>query len=434
VTASPPADAPPSRLGRRQALPLAVGSVAGSGILFLPSAVYAEAGPASLVVWLVATGLCLPMLLMFEDMVRTHPDGDGIEAFVRAGLGHVAGRCVPVLFVALVVVGLPAGSNVAGRYVADALGAGGTVGLVGAVALLVTAVAVVVAGAEASARVQRVGTVALVAMALGLIAAATPGLADGLDRVRPDAGHLGAVLPGALLAFWAFAGFENLTFLSRELRDPGRDFLPVSALALATYGLLTVLLTVAIAVRVPREAVDDVTGLLQLAETVRPRALVVGVVTGIAFGAMGLNAVAWVWGVSRLMAGAAAAGTLPRAMARTTDAGVPRRAIAVLAALFAVTTAVLAVAPGLVVDAVATAGALFVVLYLLSIVSYVRVRGPTARSAANLALLVVLAAALVQSGWRSAYAVVVLALALAGQTLAARRRAGSPTASRPTGG
>src|SRR5215203_3650076 len=111
-------------LGRRQAVPLAFGSIAGSGILFLPSAVYAEAGSNSLLVWLVSTAVCLPMLLMFEDMVRANPDGDGIEAFVGAGLGRRFGECVPVMFVSLVIVGLPAGAMVAGQYVARALGTG----------------------------------------------------------------------------------------------------------------------------------------------------------------------------------------------------------------------------------------------------------------------------------------------------------------------
>lgn len=50
---------PPAGLSRRQAIPLAVGPIAESGILFLPSAVYAEAGDATPVVWLVATGRCL---------------------------------------------------------------------------------------------------------------------------------------------------------------------------------------------------------------------------------------------------------------------------------------------------------------------------------------------------------------------------------------
>jgi amino acid efflux transporter len=229
------------------------------------------------------------------------------------------------------------------------------------------------------------------------------------------------LLPGVVLAFWAFAGFENLTFLSRELRQPERDFLPVSAAALGLYGLLTVLLTVALAVRVPRGQVDQVVGLLQLARTMQPRRVVVAAVTVIAFATMTLNAAAWVWGVSRLVVAAADTAILPDALARTGDRGVPRRAVLLLGGLFAVTLSVLGLIPGILVDAVATAGAMFILLYLLSITSYLRARGLSLRSGANLLLLVVLAASLVRSGWRSVYGVVVLLLALVAQLLQRRR-------------
>jgi amino acid efflux transporter len=411
-------------LTRRQAIPLAVGSVAGSGILFLPSAVYSEAGPNSLLVWLLSTLVCLPMLLMFEDMVRANPDGDGIEAFVRSGLGTAVGRCVPVMFLSLVIVGLPAGATVAGQYVARALGTGSAVATVAAVAVLGAAVACNLVGLKASTRVQHAGTWALVAMAAVLIATAIPGMSQGRPAVTPDLSDLGVLLPGVLLAFWAFAGFENLTFLSREFRDPRRDFLPVSGTALGIYGVFTILLTVAIAVRIPRGDVDDVTGLLQLAQTVHPRAVVVFAVTVIAVGAMVLNAVAWVWGVSRLVQGAAVSRILPAPLAAADRTGVPRRAIALLSGLFAIVTTILAIFPGLVVDAVATASAIFIVLYLLSIVSYARVRGLTVRSALNLLLLVVLGLSLVQSGWRSIYAVVVLVVTLVIQLVRQRRIGG----------
>ncbi|GAB3447943.1 APC family permease [Actinophytocola sediminis] len=408
-------------LSRRQAIPLAIGSVAGSGILFLPSAVYAEAGSNSLLVWLLSTVICLPMLLMFEDMVRANPDGDGIEAFIRAGLGKVFGRCVPLMFVSLVIVGLPSGAMVAGRYVAQALGANAVVAVVAAAMVLAAAVASNLAGVKTSARVQNAGTWALVAMAAVLIVAAIPAVSTGLPAVTPDFSTLSVLLPGVLLAFWAFAGFENLTFLSKEFRDPHRDFLPVSVTALGVYGLFTILLTVAIAVRIPRSEVDDVTGLLQLAQTIQPRQLVVIAVTVIAFGAMVLNAVAWVWGVSRLVVGAANSGILPRKLAVTTESGVPRRAIFLLSGLFGVVGVVLVLKPDAIVDAVATASAIFIVLYLLSIVSYARVRGFTVRSVLNLLLLAVLGASLIQSGWRSLYAVAVLAIALAVQVVQHRR-------------
>jgi amino acid efflux transporter len=409
-------------LSRRQAIPLAIGSVAGSGILFLPSAVYVEAGRNSLPVWLLSTLVCLPMLLMFEDIVRANPDGDGIQAFIRSGLGEAIGRCVPLMFLSLVIVGLPAGSLVAGRYVARALGAGEGVMVLAAATVLLVALAANLAGVRANTRVQHAGSWALVAMAIVLLGSAATGGGVARSPVTPDPGGLGVVLPGMVLALWAFAGFENLTFLSREFRQPERDFLPVSATALGVYGLLTVLLTVAIAVRVPRGEVDEVVGLLQLARTIQPRQVVVTAVTVIAFGAMVLNAVAWVWGISRLVAAAAGSAALPRALARTTGHGVPRRAVLLLGGLFAVALTVLVLIPGILVDAVATASAIFIVLYLLSIVSYVRVRGLAVRSVANLLLLVPLAGSLVQSGWRSVYGLVVLGLALVAQLVVRRRR------------
>jgi len=112
---------------------------------------------------------------------------------------------------------------------------------------------------------------------------------------------------------------------------------------------------------------------------------------------------------------------LPRKLAVTTESGVPRRAVFLLSGLFAVVGTVLVIEPGVVVDAVATASSIFIVLYLLSIVSYARVRGLTVRSVLNLLLLAVLGASLIQSGWRSLYAVVVLAVALTVQVVQSRR-------------
>jgi amino acid efflux transporter len=398
-------------LGRWQALPVAMGSIAGSGILFLPSAVYAEAGGASLLVWLTAALACVPMLMTFDDMVRSRPDSDGIEAFVRAGLGNAVGACVPLLFLALVVVGLPAGAMVSGRYAADALSAPAAEATLFAAALLMAAVAVNLAGVRASVRTQRAGTAAMVVMALLLIATALPNMLTHVDAVEPAAGDLSRALPTAVLAFWAFAGFENLTFLSREFRSPRRDFLPVSTIALTIYGLLTVLLTLAVAARIPRGRVSEVTGLLQLADLARPRSPIVLVVTGIALGATALNSIAWVWGISRLITSAAHRAILPPSLAQTTSGGVPQRAIVLLTGLLGIGTVTLAVFPGIVVDAVAAAGAIFVLLYMLSIISYVRVRGVTTLAGLDLVVLLFLGVALFQSGWRSLYALTALGLA-----------------------
>lgn len=388
-------------LSRAAAVPLAFGSIAGSGILSLPSAVYAEAGPSSLLVWLVAGVLCVPMLVMFRDTVRLSPNGDALQTLVTRGLGDAVGRAVPLMFLFVVVVGLPTGCIVAGRYVERGLGIPGATGVV-AVALLATALLISARGAGAKQWTQLVGSAALTLTGLALVLLGTLGSGSRSEPpdLTPGAEAAHVLLPGVLLAFWAFVGFENMTFLARELRAPHRDFLPVSVAALALYGTFAVALTVTVALSITRSAVDPVAGLLQIAETPPVHA----VVAVVALSAMLINAVAWARGLSALLSLAAADGTLPR---RTPAPMVT------MGALFSVTFAVLLPNQHLTVDALAASSAVFVLIYAICIVGYVRLYGLNARTSANAALLVVMAVSLVQSGGRSLYGACVAACCLA---------------------
>ncbi|GAA1204689.1 APC family permease [Prauserella alba] len=396
-------------LGRVAAIPLAFGSIAGSGILSLPSAVYAETGPASLLVWLLSGVLCVPMLVMFRDTVRLSPNGDALQALVTRGLGDTIGRAMPLMFLFVVVLGLPTGCIVAGRYVERGLGVPGATGVVAA-ALLLTALLISAHGAGAKQWTQLAGSAALTVTGVALVLLGTLGSSDShptsVDLV-PGTETAEVLLPGVLLAFWAFVGFENLTFLARELREPRRDFLPVSIAALALYGFFAVALTVTVALSVPRSDVDPVAGLLQIAQT-PPVPVIVAVV---AVSAMLINAAAWVRGLGTVLSLATADGTLPR---RTPAP------LVTMGALFSVTLAVLLSNQHLTVDALAASSAVFVLIYAVCIVGYVRLYGFTVRTAAGALLLVVMAASLVQSGTRSLYGVAVAACCLA--WCAGRRR------------
>src|SRR5918992_531772 len=103
---------------------LALGSIAGSGLLFLPSLTLVVGGRDVMLVWLAATLVCLPVLFLLADVVREFDDGSGIEGLIACGLGvHVAAG-VPPLFLSIVMLGIPAGSLVAGTYLAEAVGGG----------------------------------------------------------------------------------------------------------------------------------------------------------------------------------------------------------------------------------------------------------------------------------------------------------------------
>jgi amino acid efflux transporter len=408
-------------LGLGAGIALAVGSVAGSGILFLPSLTYQIAGHDALVVWGAATLLCFPLLLVFADMVRRVPDGSGLEGFIALGLGRHVAATVPPLFLSLVCLGLPAGSLVAGQYLAHATGGGRPVQLAAALAVLGVAAVANLGGARAGARGQSILTWALLASAVVLLALTFPNAHAGYGAVRPVLRELGPSLSGVVAAFWAYTGFENLTFIAGELRNPRRDFLPAALVALTAYGLLGVALTANVAGVVARERVDPVTGLAQLAATISPPRLAVSAITAIALTLMAANAASWTWGMSRLVYASASAGRLPSWFARLDRRAVPRRAIVALTVAFAAVTCVTVAAPRLLVELVLAASTVFMLLYVLALVSYLRTeRRPSRRLLAG-ALLAFMLAVGAGAGWKVLYPLAVFAVAL-GTSLARSRR------------
>jgi amino acid efflux transporter len=387
-------------------VPLAVGSIAGSGILFLPSAVYHRAGSAAIPVWGIALVVCLPMVAMFNDVVRRFDGDHAIESCVRDGLDDRAASCVPRLFAGLVSIGLPAGAMVAGRFVTDSLGLPPVFAALPAVGVLGAAIGATLLGSTASRRAQHVAVVALVALTLGLAASAVGAWRTAAEHLDPVGAGGGAVPSAVLLAFWAFVGFENLTFLRNRFRNPERDFLAVSATALGIYAVLVLGLTAAIAARLSAPDVDEETGLLQLARALPARPLLITVVTVIAVAAMAINAIAWVHGMSAMTDSAARRGQLPSILASRADA--PRRPTIALGVTFAVATIVFVVRPDLVVPALAAASACFVLIYGLTIVAYARRNRTSPTALVNAALLPLFVVGLVGQPAAAAYPLVVL--------------------------
>ncbi len=203
---------------------LAIGSIAGSGILYLPSLTYVLAGHDVLFVWLGGTLLCLPLLFMFTDMVRLIPDGSGIEGLIARGLGSHIAATVPLLFLSVVVLGIPAGVLVAGEYLRSAIGGGMVVQFVGALAILAVAITTNLVGAAVGARVQRHVSWALLIVVIALCALTYPQIDHGYRAVLPTVSAPGPILSAMVVTFWAYVGFENLTFIASEFRNPRRDF------------------------------------------------------------------------------------------------------------------------------------------------------------------------------------------------------------------
>jgi amino acid efflux transporter len=409
----------------KDGIALAIGSIAGSGILFLPSLTYSIGGRDVLLIWIGGTLLCFPMLFMFTDMVKAVPDGSGIEGFIAKGLGRHAAASVPVLFLALVSIGMPSGCLVAGEYLENALAHGRAVQGIAALAILLIAIAINLTGIKMGALIQTVITWGLLAIAVLLCAFTFPYARDNYGAVAPTFSALGPVLSGIVVAFWAYAGFENLTFIAGEFKNPKRDFFLAMAVAFVAYGGLAVALTANLAAIIPRTEVNKVAGLFQLAEKVQPTWLSTWVITIFALALMQINANSWLWGMSRLLYSSANARRMPSYFGHLDAKSLPRRAIVAFGTVLLAMTCVFAFFPQLLVEALTAASSVFMFLYVLFLVSYIVSERRGWKWALAVGLLIFLVVTLASAGVRVLYPVVVFVLALTASILR-ERRAQSP--------
>lgn len=224
-------------LGRVRGLAYYLGAVLGTGVIALPALSYRAAGPASLIAWAGLVLASVPIAWTFASLGRRLPDAGGVSTYVRRAFGDYWATASGWWFYLTIPFGIPASALFAGQYAAHALGAPRWAALAVAGGITAAVLGAVWAGVRTSSTLQLVFagtilTVMVVAIAAGLTRA-DPG------RLEPFATHgWGGVPSSAALIVWAFAGWEAMSYLGGQFRNPERDLGVVTALALALVGSL----------------------------------------------------------------------------------------------------------------------------------------------------------------------------------------------------
>ncbi len=314
-----------SRLTVAQGTALSAGAVIGTGVISMPALAAAVAGPASLLAWLALIVLSAPLAWTFAALGARHPDGGGVSTYVRLAFGARAAAAVGWIFYFAVPLGAPAAAAFAGGYVADVLGGGRATVLAtfGVVMAVVTAMNWF--GLRISGRVQLALAGVLAALLLTTVITALPHAR--LENLRPFAPHGWAgVGAAAAVLVWGFAGWEAVSSLSGEYRNPRRDVPRATMIAVVIVGGLY-LSVAATSVLVLGPALGSssapLADLLAVGVGGPVRAVTAVVAVLLTIGAVN----AYLAGASRLGVALAAEGALPRRMA-----GTPRRSLAFLTA------------------------------------------------------------------------------------------------------
>jgi len=367
---------------------LYIGAVLGTGVIALPALAARAAGPASLLAWLALILLSVPLAATFSALGARYPDSGGIATCVNLAFGSYPAAVVGWCFLFAVPVGGPAAAMFAGAYVQAAIGGGTSTLLLTAFSLVIAITLINAFGVTLSGRIQVLVAGLLIAFLLTAVCTSLPHFR--LENLHPFAPHGWlAVGSAAGLLVWSFAGWEALTYLAAEFREPARDMPRAAAAAVVVIGVLYFAVAVAtILVLGSRAATTAAPLALLLTFGFGGRVKLLAAIAALLLTAGTMNA--YFAGAAKLGAALGRDGALPAWFARGSEVGgIPRRSLLALAGLTLLVLAATALTH-VHVDALVlmTTGA-FVIVYILGTAAALRLldAGSWGRRAALLALI-----------------------------------------------
>ncbi len=322
----------------RYAVALYMSSVLGSGILVLPGLAAQRAGPASLVAWVFLSLASYPLAYTFASLSARKPESGGVYSFARESFGRCGADAVSWLFVVWYVTGAPVVTVIAASYLSYAIYLPREIVYLVAALILLGTFLINYQGIIVSGKVQLVVIVAIVGLLLSAVLASAPLVR--VENFSPFFPH--GFLPigvAAALIFWSYLGYENVSNVAEEFKNPRRDF--HRSIIFSVIIISALYLSVAIATVGTRA--------YEAGGSVAPFAAILsnafGVYGGVITGVLALFIIvgtvnAYMTGMSRVIYSAANEGGLPKVMARIHPRyGVPHLSLALLSGLSLVTLA-----------------------------------------------------------------------------------------------
>ncbi|ANF98721.1 amino acid permease [Paenibacillus bovis] len=224
-------------IGLSQAVALYIGAVLGSGILIAPGLAAEMAGPASLLAWGFMTLLILPMALSMGLLSARFPNAGGVSHFVTLAFGPRAGALAGWFFLMSVPIGAPIAALTGAGYMTAAMGWSDTVRI--GLAALILAIGLITnwIGMQLAGRLQ-------IAVVLSIVAVLVFAIAVAMPHIQPV--HFTPFLPhgwlpvgqAAAMLFWCFIGWEAVSHMSEEFRDPQQAAVRGITIAAVVVGVL----------------------------------------------------------------------------------------------------------------------------------------------------------------------------------------------------
>ncbi|MCL5267739.1 MAG: amino acid permease [Bacteroidetes bacterium] len=164
-----------------------------------------------------------PFAYTFASLSSCMPQSGGVYSFAKEGFGQQAATVTSWLFALWYIAGSPAVTLIAASYLAYAFPMSRTDLYLVAAAVIVLTFVVNYRGITFSNKVQLGVVISIVLMLVAAVATSVSSVEPGnFTPLFPN-----GILPvgtAAALIFWSYLGYENVSNVAEEFKNPERDF------------------------------------------------------------------------------------------------------------------------------------------------------------------------------------------------------------------
>ena len=210
-------------LGLAQGIGLLSTSLLGTGVFAVPALAALVAGNNSLWAWPVLIVLVFPVAIVFAILGRHFPSAGGGAHFGGMAFGPRMERVTGWLFLSVIPVGLPAALHIATGFGQALFGWHDEQLLLAELGTLAIIWWVGSRGASSSANLQTLVAVLIVALIVAIWFAGDITVADIPFPAINDIDHT-QLFAALSVMFWCFVGLEAFAHLASEFKQPERDF------------------------------------------------------------------------------------------------------------------------------------------------------------------------------------------------------------------
>lgn len=215
-----------STLTWKEGTALSISAVIGCGILVLPASTAQKAGPASLLVWIIISLLSFPIVFVLGKLSKKIPKAGGIASFMEKAFGSKAGAITSWILLGSIPIGVPAIALSGAYYLTYIFPLSFTELVLVAAFMLYFSIYLNIKGIDISSKIGSLIIVIIVVILLIIIIFSLPN--SSLDKFHPFAPNgTTSILSTFPLIFFAFAGFELISPLAEEFKNPSKD-IPIS--------------------------------------------------------------------------------------------------------------------------------------------------------------------------------------------------------------